>query len=163
MQHTRLIESHAEDTLRNIRQRSEYDALITATSEWAEAGGVTMTDDELRGALTALQWVYLRSGPNHYDMPVSIMHLIGEAGATFLGMNRTRELTLAERAEMEALFASIEDGTFSVAEDVDDVDAVLGELVHRARTALANDDLALVDSYLSAILHRAGRMMGEAA
>mgnify|MGYP007090085590 CR=1 FL=1 len=157
MRHTRLIEAHSEETLRSVQQRSDYDALVTRTREWARDGGVTMTDDELRGALTALQWIYLRSGPQHYDMPVSICHLIGEAGATFLGMNRTRELTESERAQMEALFASLEDGP-QTPEPAHNVDAVLGELVNRARTAMANDDLPMADAYLSAILRRAEQM-----
>lgn len=155
MQHTRVIEEHAEATLQDVHQMSTFDALVTRSRDWMATGGVGMTDEELRGALTALGMVYLRSST--WDMPVSIFQMIGEIGATVLGINRSREMSEAERMQMEALFASLE-GRPNIPDEGAGVDAILAELVGRARTAMANDDLPLADSYLSAILRRAEQM-----
>lgn len=158
MKHTAVIEAHSEEVLGRIRERAEFDQLITWARKWAGDGGVEMSDEHLRGAFTALAYVVERSPL--YGMPVMLYHLVGEAGAVMLGLNRQRDLTPAEEAEMIRLLESVAGGTMPPEDPIDQYkDAVTEQLVHLARTALAQDDLELADSYLSAISRRVAMIL----
>jgi hypothetical protein len=122
MLHTAVIEAQVEDTLRLIeaqKQGESFDVLVGQTRTWADDGGVRMTDDELRGALTALQLMVRRAGL--WGLPANFLQFAGEIAATLTVINRTRQLNADEEAAILRTLEALANGdNAKIADDEDD-------------------------------------------
>lgn len=108
MIHVGVIESQVRDTLVTHGDTEVFHRTVLTVKAWAGEGGVRMTDDELRGALTALGLLWSRAAV--WGLGAGFLSMLGEAGAILTRVNRDRELTADEEADiLRALEAMVDD------------------------------------------------------
>lgn len=80
-----------ESSLATHGSSEVFHRMSQTVKEWAAEGGVRMTDDELRGALTALAMLWRRASA--CGLGSKFLEMLGESGAILTKINRDRELT----------------------------------------------------------------------
>lgn len=105
MLHTEVIEASTTEVLRLQATSETFDDLAIFYGRWANDGGVRMTDDELRGALTALALLWRRSGA--WGLGTKFLEMLGETGALLTKVNRNRVLTASEEKQILEMLEAI--------------------------------------------------------
>jgi len=96
--HTEVVESAVREVLRSQAGSPEFSQMADYYRGWANDGGVRVTDDELRGALTALALLWRRASA--WGLGTKFLEMLGECGAFLTTINRSRELTADEEADI---------------------------------------------------------------
>lgn len=96
--HTEVVESAVREVLRSQAGSPEFSQMADYYRGWANDGGVRVTDDELRGALTALALLWIRASA--WGLGTKFLEMLGESGAFLTTINRSRELTADEEADI---------------------------------------------------------------